>query len=91
MMPNPNPYQARQAKRKGQRKAGTVDDLKAHLWAAIDKLSAALDTDSPEVADLTRLTHALSQAATSYLRVIEVGELEARLEKLEQASERRSG
>ena len=85
---NPNPHQARQAKRRRRRKPGTVADLKKHLWAAIDKLSESLEGDAVEVSDLTRLTHALSQAATSYLKVVEVGDLEARLTALEQSLEK---
>ena len=82
------PHVARQARKRKRAKAGTIAQLKTKLWAAIDKLSEALETDDPKVADLTKLAHALSQSAASYLRVVEVGELEARVDALETAQKR---
>lgn len=87
-MPNPSPHQARQA-RKRRPKPGTVKQLTAVLWRAITHLETHLDstTSAEEVdtADLCKLTHALSQSASTYLKAVEVGEFEARLEALEKA------
>jgi uncharacterized small protein (DUF1192 family) len=88
-MANPNPYKARQA-RKRRKTPGTVKQLTAVLWEAITKLEdymhATTDADEKRrnTAELTRLTHALSQAAGQYLKALEVGEFEKRLEALEQ-------
>lgn len=87
-MPNPSPHQARQA-RKRRPKPGTVKQLTAVLWCAITHLETHLDsTTSAEEVDtgeLCKLAHALSQSAATYLKAVEVGEFEARLEALEKA------
>lgn len=84
------PHKARQAKKRARRpKPGTVKQLTAVLWGAISKLEHHLDTvgDAKEVdtAELCKLTHALSQSASTFLKAVEVGELEARVETLEAA------
>ncbi len=85
-MPNPNPHKARQA-RKRRPKPGTVKQLSAVLWRAITHLEEHLDTtataETVDTGELCKLTHALSQSASTYLKAVEVGELEARLEALE--------
>ena len=76
---------------------GTVDDVLKALWAAIDKVSTAVsdldpssyateenDNKTQYVHDLCRLTHTLSQAGSTYSKLIETGEIEARLTALEQ-------
>jgi hypothetical protein len=85
---NPNPYKARQGK-KTKIKPGNLNDLTYTLWKAIQRLDNHLEhlTDEDTKADTTelcKLTHALSQSASVYCRIIETGELEARLEALEQ-------
>lgn len=86
---NPNPYQARQGK-KAKAKPGSLDDLTATLWKAIQRLDGHLEKltegdSETDTTELCKLTHALSQSASVYCRIIETGELEARLEALEQA------
>ncbi len=87
-MPNPNPHAARQA-RKRRPKPGTVKQLSAVLWRAITHLETHLDVtataDEIDTGELCKLTHALSQSASTYLKAVEVGEFEARLEALEKA------
>ena len=83
-------YLARQERKRSRRpKPGTVKQLTAVLWRAITHLETHLDTtttaDEVDTAELCKLTHALSQSAATYLKAVEVGELEARLEALEQA------
>jgi hypothetical protein len=84
-MPNPNPHRARLA-RKSARKPGDLRGLQRKLWGAIlhceDVLEAA---DTPELR--LRAIHAMSQATGAYVRVLEVGELEARLTALEKRME----
>ena len=59
------------------------------LWRAITHLETHLDAtaqaDEVDTAELCKLTHALSQSAATYLKALEVGELEQRLEPLEKA------
>lgn len=86
---NPNPYKARQGK-KAKIKPGTLNDLTHTLWKAIKRLDGHLeklteDETQVDTSELCKLTHALSQSASVYCRIIETGELEARLEALEQA------
>lgn len=87
-MPNPNPVKARLA-RKQARKAGTLRDVAGMLWEALETAQGLL-SDSDTGTQLKAI-HALSQTASSYARVYEVGELEARLEALEAAQAAQMG
>ena len=87
--PNPNATKARLGKKNARRpRPGTVKELTAVLWRAIthleEHMNRTADADNVDTAELCKLTHALSQSAGTYLKAIEVGELEARLEALEQ-------
>ena len=90
-MPNPNPAKARQAKRKKRLKPGDIKDITTVLWSAIVKLEQHLsdvaEKDDLDTAELCKLTHALSQSASTYIKALEVGEYEARLSELEKAYE----
>ena len=84
------PHLARQSKKRNRRlKPGTVKQLSAVLWRAITHLEEHLDgvttAETVDTGELCKLTHALSQSASTYLKAVEVGELEARLEALEKA------
>lgn len=88
--PNPDALKARRGARAKRRpKPGTVKQLTSVLWRAITHLEAHLDAtataEEVDTAELCKLTHALSQSAATYLKAVEVGELEARLEALERA------
>lgn len=83
-MANPNPHQGRLAQRR-RRKPGNMQALAAKLWGALEVAERLLS--HPEPATQLRAVHAISQAAGSYARLYEVGELEARLNALEQADE----
>lgn len=88
--PNPDALKARRGARAKRRpKPGTVKQLTSVLWRAITHLETHLDatasSDKVDTAELCKLTHALSQSAATYLKAVEVGELEARLETLEKA------
>ncbi len=87
------PHKARQAKkRRRARKIGDLTDLRRTLWQAIYQAEQMLlDADS-DPATILKCVHAISQAAGSYAKVVEVGELEARLSELEKSLEtRRNG
>ncbi len=87
--PNPDATKARMGKKaKNRPKAGTVEELTQVLWTAISTIETHIiktaTNDEVDTAELCKLTHALSQSASTYLKAIEVGELEARVEALEQ-------
>ena len=89
-------YLARQERKRSRpHKPGTVKQLTAVLWRAITHLETHLDTTASsnevDTAELCKLTHALSQSAATYLKAVEVGELEARLEALEEAQAANQG
>ena len=91
--PSPDASRARRTKRDKRRpKPGTVTQLTSVLWSAITRLehhlSSVGDAEEVDTGELCRLTHALSQSASTYLKALEVGELEGRLEALETALER---
>jgi hypothetical protein len=83
---NANPHEARQERRRRRRPApGTIRQLQQVLWKALQALELELDHHGGDVTTLTRLTHAVSQASSAYLKATEVGELEARMQALEEA------
>jgi len=89
-MANPNPYQARLQRRRQARDTspvGTLEEAQKAVWAAVEALEERLlgegDTNTHDVADLTRITHALTQAVGMFLKTYEAGELEARLQSVE--------
>ncbi len=86
-MANPNPRKAREAK---------AEKRRAALAPVLDSLHQAVNTatallDSPEEATRLKAVHAVSQAAVSYARVYEVGELEERFEEIEKRLENQIG
>jgi hypothetical protein len=80
-MPNASPHKARLA-RKRARKPGNLLALQRLLWRALLVAETILTTAAEEDRQL-RAIHAISQASGHYLKVIEVGELEARLAVIE--------
>jgi len=86
-------HKARSAKkRRRTRKTGDLSDLRSTLWQALYQAEQVLlDADSDTVTVL-KCVHAISQAAGTYAKVVEVGEMEARLSELERGLEtRRNG
>lgn len=85
-MPNPNPHKARQAKKLKKRvDVGTIDDLKEKVWKGILTAEKILDNKRAANALKLRAVHAIVQAAASYTKIVEAGELEARMQELEAA------
>ena len=81
---NPNPTQARQAKRRRRRgQPGTLEDARALLWRALTRAGDLLEEEDPLLS--LKAIHAVSQGAAAYARIVEVGELEARIAALEAA------
>ena len=82
-MANRSPHAARLAKRRAH-KPGNLQDLLKVLWTAIHDAEHLLY--AAEDAGLRlRCIHAISQASGQYARLLETGELEARLTALEAA------
>jgi hypothetical protein len=78
-----NPVAGRLARR-AKRGSGDVRQLQAKLWKCIGEAELVmLGGDSTEK---LKAAHCLSQVAMTYLKTIEIGELEARLEALEAKS-----
>lgn len=80
-MANLNPVPGRLAKR-AKRHSGDVQQLQGKLWAAILRAEVVMQTGGDDYLAL-KAAHCLSQVAACFLKAIEVGELESRLEELE--------
>ncbi len=79
--PNANPLKARMAKKKRQR-TGDLMALQRKVWTALLHAEDCLEqAEEPELR--LKAIHALSQCAGQYAKLLEVGELEARLAELE--------
>jgi hypothetical protein len=74
-----------------RKRPGTVADLSSSLWRCITHLERHLDATAkgaqPDISELCKLSHALSQSAATYLKALETGQLEDRLELLERAQQ----
>jgi hypothetical protein len=80
-MPNRNPWQARHAKRR-VRKPGNLLDLQRKLWRCLCEAELILEeADDPEL--VLKAVHAISQCSGQYAKLLEVGEIEARVQALE--------
>lgn len=80
--PNADPTEARKAKRQKRRgKPGTLEDARALLWRALTRAGELLEEEDPVLS--LKAVHAVSQGASAYARIVEVGEIEARLAALE--------
>jgi hypothetical protein len=78
---NPQTIQARMAKKKRQR-TGDLKALQRKVWVALMYAEDVLE-EATETELRLKAIHALSQCAGQYAKLLEVGELEARLTELE--------
>lgn len=78
---NPQTLKARMAKKKRQR-TGDLKALQRKVWTALLHAEDVLE-DAAEPELRLKAIHALSQCAGQYAKLLEVGELEARLSELE--------
>jgi hypothetical protein len=83
-MANPNPHKARRAKRAKAKPPGTINDVKARVWTAIEAAAEILAASDTDPALRLRAVHAVTQAAGSYTKILESAEFEARLRALEE-------
>ena len=89
-MPHENrPHVARKAKK--ARRAGTVDEVRLKLWNALLSVENVLYDDDTDTLTVLKAAHAMTQAASAYARIVEAGELEARLSELESAFASKGG
>jgi hypothetical protein len=65
------------------RQPGDLTQLRRVLWRTIVEVEALLDTHPPSNALVLKSTHALSQLAGTYTKLVESSELEARVAALE--------
>ena len=83
----PNTAPARKAKKtKAQERAeraGTIDELRRVVWAAIERVDAIVQDENADSALTLKGTHALVQAAGAYVKITDAGEFEARLSAIE--------
>lgn len=87
-MPNPNanPTAARAAKKaKRTRTLGDLTAMRRKLWQAVTTAEEAMlrAADAGDTAATLRGVHALSQASTAFIKIVEAGEIEPRLAELE--------
>ena len=77
---------ARIAKRR-KREGGDLTKMRRTLWRAVEAAEASLlDAAAAEdAAAVLKAVHAITQASGAFARLVEVGELEARLAELESA------
>ena len=79
------PHKAREAKKRHARlrKTGTIADMQRELWRAVLCATDVLLEPSTDAATTLKAVHAITSASTAYAKLIEVGELDARLAELE--------
>ncbi len=71
---------------------GTLTDARRKLWQAITSAEDVLLDDESDAQMVLKAAHAITSASTAYAKLIEIGEIEARLEAVEQLlKERRNG
>ena len=83
---NPTTHIARLAKR-NRRAQGDLTEARKRLWRAIEMADACMmdAAAGDDRSGVLKAVHATTQAVSAYARVVEVGELESRLESLEAA------
>jgi hypothetical protein len=81
-MPNPDPYKARLAKRR-KRAPGDLQELLRALWNAIADVETVME-GAESVEDVCKCAHALAGCGNTYAKLLQIGEYEARLARLEQ-------
>lgn len=73
-----------------RKKAGSMEEVRRLLWRALTRAADLLEVEDPETGQpdnalALKAIHAISQGASAYAKIVEVGELEARIKALEDA------
>ena len=91
----PNTAPARMGKKKKAQRAaeaaGTLGDVRLKLWRALGRVEQIVEDSDADPALTLRAAHCLSQTASTYVRLTEAGELEKRMDALEEALTGRRG
>lgn len=69
------------------RKPGDLDDLRMRQWRALRAAERVMYDDKSTRSQVISAVHAMTQASRAYIKVVEVHELEERLEAVEKALE----
>lgn len=71
--------------KRSRRSRGDLNSARLRLWRAVEAAEACLMDAAAEDdrAGVLRAVHAVTQASAAFARLVEVGELEARLAELE--------
>ena len=80
--PDPSPARAAKARKRRCQKAASIGDARRALWRAVEATEAVLDT-SDDPALTLKACHALTQSAAAYAKMVQLAELEVRIEALE--------
>ncbi|HEV2122042.1 MAG TPA: hypothetical protein VGW38_04605 [Chloroflexota bacterium] len=92
-MANPNPHQARKQKSRNRiqrlAKAGTLADTRLKVWRAICAAEEVMYAHQADAGTVLKCVHALQQAASTYAKVVEATEIQARLAAVEAALQAR--
>ena len=88
---NTKPEKARAAKKKHARlrKIGTIADMQRELWRAVLCAKDVLQDPLSDPSTTLKAVHAITSASTAYAKLIEIGEVEKRLEAVEKLLEKR--
>jgi hypothetical protein len=81
---NPNPTKARQAK-KAKAKPPSVKEAGLIVWQALEAAQAILEVPDPTLK--LKACHCIFQGAQAFAKLLEIGELEARISQLERGHE----
>ena len=87
-MPNPNPIQARLAKRR-YRKRGDIQEISRKCWNAVLHIEAVLEEEAakpePNFEIILRAAHLQAITTQAYAKLLDAGDFEMRLKELEKA------
>ena len=87
-MPNPNPIQARLAKRR-YRKRGDIQEISRKCWNAVLHIEAVLESEAtkevPNIEIVLRAAHLQAITTQAYAKLLDAGDFETRLKELERA------
>ena len=80
------PHKARLEKKKRRRvrKIGTLTDARRKLWQAITSAEEVLLDDQSDNLTVLKAVNSITSASTAYAKLIEVGEMQAQLDELQE-------
>ena len=92
---SPNTVPARMGKKMKARQraeaAGTLEEVRLKLWRCLGRVEKIAEDEDADPALTLRAVHCLSQTASTYVKLTEAGELEKRMDALEETLKGRRG